>query len=150
MGMSRRNKMKVKEGDKVRVHYTGTLEDGTVFDSSEGGEPLEFQVGSGQIIEGFESGIMGMEEGEQRKLSVPPEKAYGPRRDDLVGKLPTDQVKDLDLQPGSNVQVQTKQGDVIKAKVVEVADDGVLVDINHPLAGETMNFDVKLVGLDRE
>ncbi|MFQ5837427.1 MAG: peptidylprolyl isomerase [Thermoplasmata archaeon] len=141
--------MKVREGDKVRVHYKGTLEDGTVFDSSEGGEPLEFEVGTGKIIEGFEKGIMGMEEGEERQLSVPPEKAYGPHRDDMVGKLPAEQTANLDVQPGSEIQVQTKQGEVIKARVIQVVEDGVIVDTNHPLAGETLNFEVKLIGLER-
>lgn len=141
--------MKVREGDKVRVHYKGTLEDGTVFDSSEGGEPLEFEVGTGKIIEGLEKGIMGMEEGEERQLSVPPEKAYGPHRDDMVGKLPAEQTANLDVQPGSEIQVQTKQGEVIKARVIQVVEDGVIVDTNHPLAGETLNFEVKLIGLER-
>lgn len=141
--------MKVKNGDKVRVHYKGTLEDGTVFDSSEGGEPLEFEVGASQIIEGFETGILGMTEGEERELSIPPEEAYGLRRDDLVGKLPAEQVKDLDVEPGSSIQVQTKEGESISAKVVQVTEEGVIVDINHPLAGETLNFEVRLVGLER-
>ncbi len=93
---------------------------------------------------------MGMEEGEEKQLSVPPEEAYGPHREEMVGKLPAEQVRDLDVQPGSTIQVQTKQGEVIKAKVVRVVEDGVVVDINHPLAGETLNFEVSLVGLERE
>lgn len=142
--------MKVRKGDRVKVHYEGTLEDGTIFDSSEGGEPLEFEVGAGQIIEGFERGVMGMEEGEEKQPSVPPEKAYGPHREEMVGKLPAEQVRDLDVQPGSTIQVQTNQGEVITAKVVRVVEDGFVVDINHPLAGETLNFEVRLVGLERE
>lgn len=141
--------MKVKKGDKVRVHYKGTLKDGTVFDSSEGADPLEFQVGSGQIIEGFEAGIIGMQEGEERQLSLPPEEAYGPHREDLVGKLPSEQVGELELKAGADIQVQMKPGEVVPAKVVEVADDGVVVDINHPLAGETLDFEVTLVALER-
>ena len=75
-------------------------------------------MGTGQIIEGFEKGVMGMEEGEEKQVSLPPEKAYGPYREDMVGKLPTEQVRDLNVQPGSTIQVQTKQGEVVKAKVV--------------------------------
>ncbi|MFQ5658095.1 MAG: peptidylprolyl isomerase [Candidatus Methylomirabilales bacterium] len=141
--------MKARQRDKVRVHYKGTLEDGTVFDSSEGREPLEFEVGAGQVIEGFEKGVMGMKEGEEKQLSLPPEKAYGPHREDRVGKLPKEQVPDPNVQPGSSIQVQTKEGGLIQAKVLQVEEDGVVVDINHPLAGKTLNFEVRLVGLER-
>lgn len=141
--------MKARKRDKVKVHYRGTLEDGTVFDSSEGREPLEFEIGAGEVIEGFEKGVMGMEEGEEKQLSLPPEKAYGPHREDRVGKLPKEQVREPDVQPGSSIQIQTKEGGVIQASVVQVVEDGVVVDINHPLAGETLNFEVKLVGLER-
>jgi peptidylprolyl isomerase len=141
--------MNVKEGDKVKVHYKGALEDGTVFDSSEGREPLAFEVGTGQVIQGFERGVLGMKEGEVKQLSLPPEEAYGQHRKEMIGKLPMEQVRDPGIKPGSNIQVQTEQGEVIDAKVVQVAEDGVVVDINHPLAGETLIFEVTLVGLER-
>ncbi len=141
--------MNVRNGDRVQVHYKGTLEDGTVFDSSEGREPLEFEVGAGQIIEGFEAGVLDMEEGEEKQFSLPPEKAYGPRREELVGKLPKAQVGDADVEPGSRIQLQTQQGEVLSAQVVEVREDSVVIDMNHPLAGETLSFDVKVVGLER-
>lgn len=140
--------MRVRSGDKVQVHYEGSLEDGRVFDSSEGREPLAFEVGAGQVIEGFEEGVMGMEKGEKKELSLPPAKAYGPHRDDLVGKLPTNQLGDL--EPGSDIQIRTEEGEVVTAKVLQVAEDGVVFDINHPLAGQTLNFNVTLVGLERE
>jgi peptidylprolyl isomerase len=141
--------MKVKKGDKVKVHYTGTLEDGTVFDTSEGGDPLEFEVGSGQIIEGFEKGVLGMEKGEEKSFTVPPEDAYGPHRKELVGKLPRKQVEGFDVKVGSVLQLETKDGEVFEANVTKVEEDGITVDLNHPLAGKALNFKVQLVGLER-
>lgn len=141
--------MKVKKGDKVKVHYTGTLEDGSVFDTSEGGDPLEFEVGSGQIIEGFEKCIIGMEEGEEKSFTVPPEEAYGPHRKELVGKLPKEQVAGFDVKVGSVLQLETKDGEVFEANVTKVEEDGITVDLNHPLAGQALNFKVKLVSLER-
>ncbi|MFQ5838294.1 MAG: peptidylprolyl isomerase [Thermoplasmata archaeon] len=141
--------MKVRKGDKVKVHYTGTLDDGTVFDSSEDGDPLEFEVGSGQIVEGFEKGIMGMQEGEEKTFIVPPEEAYGPHRQELVGKLPKEQVEGFDVKVGSVLQLETKDGEVFEANVMKVEKDGITVDLNHPLAGKALNFKTKLVGLER-
>lgn len=141
--------MKAEEGDKVSVHYKGTLEDGTVFDSSEGRDPLEFELGGGQIIEGFEKAILGMEKGEEKSFTVPSDSAYGPHRDDLVGKLPKEQIGDVDVQEGSVLQLETTEGETFEARVQGIEEDGVVVDMNHPLAGQDLNFDVTLVDVDR-
>lgn len=141
--------MKAKKGDKVKVHYKGSLENGTVFDTSEGADPLEFKIGSGQIIEGFEKGIVGMEEGEEKQFTVPADDAYGPRREDLVGQLPREQIGDLEVEVGSVLQLETKEGETFEATVQEVGKDNVTVDLNHPLAGKELNFEVTLVDVDR-
>lgn len=141
--------MKVRKGDKVKVHYKGTLESGDVFDSSEGNDPLEFEVGSGKIIEGFEEEVVGMEEGQEKSFQVPADKAYGPRRDDLVGKLPQEQVGDVEVKVGSTLRLETTDGEVFEAVVTKVEKDGVTVDLNHPLAGEDLNFEVKVVDHER-
>ncbi len=141
--------MKVRNGDKVSVDYKGTLEDGTVFDSSEGREPIEFRVGVGEVIKGLDKGVVGMAEGEEKRIRVPPEEAYGPRRDDLVGKIRSEQLAGADVKPGSVLPVRTPEGKAVEATVVEVSEDGVIVDLNHRLAGQTLNFEVRLVGLER-
>ncbi len=142
-------KLKVKNGDKVSVHYKGTLDDGTVFDSSEGANPLQFEVGSGAIIRGFESGVLGMKEGDEKTIRVPPEEAYGPRREELVGKLPKEQVGDVEVKVGQKLQLRTQGGETFQASVTKVEEDGVTVDLNHPLAGEPLNFELKLVAVER-
>ncbi len=142
--------MKVKKGDKVEIHYKGTLDNGDVFDSSEGGSPLAFEVGSGKIIEGFEEQVVGMAEGEEKSFQLPPEKAYGIRRDDLVGKLSPDQVGETDVKVGTTLRLETTDGEVFEANVTKVEKDGVTIDLNHPLAGENLNFEVKVVGHERQ
>lgn len=141
--------MKARKGDTVKVLYKGTLEDGTVFDASQEDAPLQFEVGSGQIIGGFEEAVLGMAKGEEKQFSVPPEEAYGPRREDLVGKLPREQLGEMEVEVGSVLKLETKDGDTFEASVQEVRDDGVVVDLNHPLAGQTLNFEVTLLELDR-
>lgn len=141
--------LKVKNGDKVSVHYKGSLDDGTVFDSSEGSDPLEFEVGSGAIIRGFENGVLGMEEGDEKTIRVPPDDAYGPRRGELVGKLPNEQIGDAEVEMGQKLQLQTKDGEAFQASVTKIEEDGVTVDLNHPLAGESLNFDLRLVTIER-
>ncbi len=141
--------LKVQNGDKVKVHYKGSLDDGTIFDSSEGSAPLEFEVGSGNIIQGFEAGVLGMEEGEEKTLRIPPEAAYGPHRDELVGRLPKEQVGDVDVQVGKILRLRTKDGEVFEGSVTKVEEDGVTLDLNHPLAGESLNFEIKLVAIEK-
>ncbi|WP_336056898.1 FKBP-type peptidyl-prolyl cis-trans isomerase [Nitratireductor sp. CH_MIT9313-5] len=135
-----------KSGDTVRVHYTGRLEDGTQFDSSEGRDPLQFQVGGGQIIPGLEKQIEGMNEGEKATVTVPADEAYGPRDERQVQTVPRSAFPaDLDLKMGASLQATTPEGRQIPLTVVGMSDDDVTVDANHPLAGHDLIFDVELV-----
>ena len=137
--------MTVKKGDKVKVHYTGTLDDGTEFDSSEKhGKPLEFEVGSGQVIKGFDDALMGMEKGEEKKVKLPPEQAYGDHNPDLVKKIPRDQIP-KEAKEGMMLGVTLPNSMQIPAKIVKMDDKEVTLDMNHPLAGKTLNFKLKLV-----
>jgi peptidylprolyl isomerase len=137
---------KAKKGDNVKVHYTGRLEDGTVFDSSHDREPLEFTLGEGQVIQGFETAVDGMAEGETKTTKIPAEEGYGDRREEMVielerGKVPSD------IQPevGQNLQIQLQNGEQLPVVVTAVEDEKVVIDANHPLAGKTLVFDIELV-----
>ena len=136
----------VREGDRVHVHYTGRLRDGQVFDSSEGGEPLEFQVGTGEVIKGFDDGVRGMSVGEQRTLEIAPAEAYGERVDALTREIPRDGIN-LDQEPtvGMNFELQLGDGNHIPITVTGVTESHITLDANHPLAGETLVFDITLV-----
>lgn len=135
-----------KTGDKVRIHYTGKLEDGTQFDTSRGREPLEFKLGDGAIIPGFEKAVDGMEPGQSKSVTVPPEEAYGERHDQLVQDVPkTALPEDIDPAVGMQLQSQTPDGQTMQLIVTEVSDEAITVDGNHPLAGKNLNFDIELV-----
>lgn len=134
-----------RSGDTVRVHYTGRLADGTVFDSSQGREPLEFTLGQGQVIPGFEQAITGMEPGGEQTVTIPSDQAYGERRGDLVFAVPRAQFPpDLDPQPGQQLQVQ-QGANVAVVTVHDVTDEAVTLDANHPLAGHDLTFELSLV-----
>ncbi len=138
-----------QSGDTVRVHYTGTLDDGTVFDSSRDGDPIEFQLGSGEVIDGFDRAVSGLEVGESREVELEPDDAYGERSDDLVidverGDLP----EDLDPEVGQTLAVEGADGEEMAAWVAEVGEEAITVDLNHPLAGRTLVFEVELVGIE--
>jgi peptidylprolyl isomerase len=136
----------VKPGDTVRIHYTGTLSDGTTFDSSQGREPLQFTVGSGQIIPGLDRAIPGMNVGETKTVTVPAAEAYGDRNPDGVQTVPRAQVPDhIPLDPGTQLQVQTGDGRTLPVTVTEVTAEEVVLDANHPLAGKDLTFEVELV-----
>jgi peptidylprolyl isomerase len=136
----------VKPGDTVRIHYTGTLSDGTTFDSSQGREPLQFTVGSGQIIPGLDRAIPGMNVGETKTVTVPAAEAYGDRNPDGVQSVPRAQVPDhIPLDPGTQLQVQTGDGRTLPVTVTEVTTEVVVLDANHPLAGKDLTFEVELV-----
>ncbi len=136
----------VKAGDTVRIHYTGTLADGTTFDSSEGRDPLEFTVGSGQIIPGLDAALPGMEVGEQKKVEVAPDAAYGQKDPEAVQPVPRTDIPDhIPLDIGTQLQVQDGSGRVAQVQVAEVTDETVVLDMNHPLAGENLTFDIELV-----
>lgn len=135
-----------QDGDTVTVHYTGRLPDGEVFDSSEGGEPLEFTLGEGQLIPGFEQGVRGMEAGQTATLNIPAEEGYGPRREDLVFEMPLDELPpDLELEVGMQVQVGDPGGPPTIFTVVDLTDTTVTLDANHRLAGEDLVFDIEVV-----
>jgi peptidylprolyl isomerase len=136
----------VKSGDTVRVHYTGTLTDGQTFDSSEGKDPLEFTVGSGQIIPGLDSAVEGMAVGDKKTVEVPVDQAYGQPDPNAQQAVPrTDIPEDIPLDLGTQLQVQTPQGQVMPVTVVEVTDEQVVLDANHPLAGKDLTFAIEVV-----
>lgn len=138
---------KVEKGDTVQIHYTGKLDDGTVFDTSEGRDPIEFKVGDGEVIAGFDAAVEGMTPGEEKSFTLPAAEAYGPVMEELVLTVPKDQLPDgLEPQPGQMLQMQTPQGQVFQVTVVEVRDDELVLDANHPLAGKDLTFDIKVVG----
>lgn len=135
-------------GDTVRIHYTGTLTDGTKFDSSIGRDPLEFQLGSGQIIPGLDNAIQGMSVGETGQVTIPAAEAYGPHNPEAVQKVPrADIPAEIDLAPGLTLNAQRPDGQAMPVKVVEVTEAEVTLDANHPLAGEDLTFDVELVAV---
>lgn len=135
-----------KAGDTVRIHYTGTLDDGSVFDSSQGRDPLQFTVGSGEIIPGLDSAIQGMAQGEEKTVTVPSAEAYGPHDPAGRQEVPRAQVPDnIPLDPGTALQVSRADGSVIPVTVAEVTEEVVVLDTNHPLAGKDLTFQVALV-----
>ncbi|MCL7488401.1 MAG: peptidylprolyl isomerase [Desulfobulbaceae bacterium] len=135
-----------KQGDTVHVHYTGTLNDGTVFDSSAGREPLSFTIGNGQVIPGFEEAVVGMDMNEKKSVTIPVDKAYGPRNDELVLTVPRDQVPpDINPEVGQKLQMQGPGDNPVVVEVTEVADEHIKLDANPPLAGKELVFDIELV-----
>ena len=135
-----------KSGDTVKIHYTGTLDDGTQFDSSAGREPLQFTVGSGQVIPGFDEAVEGMAVGDKKSVNIEPEQAYGPRHEQMIQEVPKSALPD-DLEPevGMGLQAQGPDGKALQLTVTEVSDETITVDGNHPLAGKALNFDIELV-----
>lgn len=139
----------MKSGDKVKIEYKGTLKDGTVFDSSEKqGKPLEFEIGAQQVIQGFEDAIKTMKQGEEKKITLEPKDAYGEHDERLIKSIPRDQLpKDQEPKEGMVLLVTLPNKQQIPAVITKVENDNVTIDINHPLAGKTLNFDLKLVGV---
>lgn len=134
------------KGSTVKVHYTGKLKDGTVFDSSENREPLEFTLGDGNMIKGFDTAVQGMEVGEDKSVTIPSDEAYGPKREDMMIDVPIEQVPaDIKPQVGMDLSVQNQQGQPVPVKVIHVDTEKITLDANHPLAGEDLVFDLKLV-----
>ncbi len=133
-------------GDKVKVHYQGSLEDGTVFDSSRERDPLEFTIGQGSIISGFENAINGMSEGETKKISITSEDAYGSYNNDLIVTVNKSQIPDhIDPEIGMILKVGLHSGSVQNFTIHDMADDTVTIDGNHPLAGKDLTFEIELV-----
>jgi peptidylprolyl isomerase len=132
------------QGDTVRVHYTGTLDDGTVFDSSEGRDPLEFTIGSNTVIPGFESAVVGLTVGESTRVVIGPEDAYGPRLDGKVVVVERSRLPDEpEPEPGMVLQAHGPDGTILLT-ITDVADDQVTLDGNHPLAGQQLTFEIEL------
>lgn len=135
-----------KDGDTVKVHYTGTLENGEVFGTTKDGEPLELTLASGKIIPGFEKGITGMEVGDTKTITVPPGEAYGPRRKELIVDIKkTDLPEDITPAIGKQLQIRQKDGNPIEVTITDMDEDTVTLDANHPLAGNTLLFEVELL-----
>ena len=139
--------MPVKEGDKIKVEYTGTFEDGTVFDSSENyGKPLEFEIGKGMVVPGFEKAVIGMEKDEEKEITITPEDGYGQPNPQLVQKVPKEKLpKEQEPKEGMFLAINTPDGQKIPAQIKAVDDKEVTIDLNHPLAGKTLNFKIKIV-----
>jgi peptidylprolyl isomerase len=136
----------VQSGDTVRVHYHGRLTDGTTFDSSEGRDPLEFQVGSGMVIAGFDNGVMGMSVGDKKTVNIGVDDAYGPKNPEMIIEFPRDQVPEgMPLEKGMRLNLNNSAGQVVPVVITEVRDEAVMLDANHPLAGEDLVFDIELV-----
>jgi FKBP-type peptidyl-prolyl cis-trans isomerase 2 len=138
----------VKNGDTVRVHYHGKLKDGSTFDSSEGREPLEFTVGNGQVIKGFDDAVIDMNVGDKITVEIPVENAYGERNDDMMMEYPvSDFPADMKPEVGMELNMSDNQGNVFPVVIAEVLDDSVVLDANHPLAGEDLIFEIELVSI---
>jgi peptidylprolyl isomerase len=139
----------VKNGDTVHIHYTGKLTDGSVFDSSEGREPLEFTVGSGQVIAGMDAGLLDMTVGEKKTLEIACADGYGPINPEARQDIPREGIpEDIPLELGTQLQMQSPEGHVLPVTVVEVTDATVTLDANHFLAGKDLVFDIELVSIN--
>jgi FKBP-type peptidyl-prolyl cis-trans isomerase 2 len=138
-----------KKGDTVKVHYHGRLTDGSTFDSSEGRQPLEFEVGSGMVINGFDNGVIGMTKGEKKTINIPVEDAYGPKQDDLFMEFPKDRFpENMEPEVGMQLNMSNASGQNFPVVIAEVKEDAVILDANHPLAGQELVFDIELVEIE--
>ncbi len=140
---------KAKKGDKVAVHYTGKLTDGTVFDSSEGREPLAFELGAGMMIKGFDVAVDGMAVGEKVTAEIPAADAYGEANEELIFDIPKSNFPpDLNPEAGQQLAMSQPNGQQVPVKVKEVKDESIVIDANHDLAGKDLVFDIELVSID--
>lgn len=134
-----------KKGDKVKINYTGKLDDGTVFDTSDGREPLEFTLGNKQVIPGFEEAVLGMEQGESKSFTIESDQAYGPHRDENVMTVA---LKDLNLdfnpKKGDHLTLQRSDGQQLTVRVADINESQITLDANHPLCGKALTFDITL------
>lgn len=139
----------VEKGTKIKVHYKGTLEDGTEFDNSKNrGSTLDFEVGAGLMIKGFDENVVGMGEGEVRTFTLAPEDAYGPIHEEAYRLFPKEAFGDNDIEVGGVVEGNNGQGQPMMARIANISDDGVLLDLNHPLAGKNLTFEVELIEIE--
>jgi peptidylprolyl isomerase len=139
---------KVENGKFVSVNYKGTLENGDIFDTTEGCQPMELQMGSGQVIKGFEDAILGMSLNDKKVFTLDPEDAYGHRLEDYVQTIPRKEMPaDMKLEQGDFIGIQTPDGRQIPAKIKQLDDDKMVLDLNHPLAGMALTFEIEVVGI---
>lgn len=139
----------VEKGTKIKVHYKGTLDDGTEFDNSKNrGSTLDFQVGAGMMIKGFDENVVGMGEGEVRTFTLAPEEAYGPIHEEAYRLFPKEAFGDNDIEVGGVVEGNNGQGQPMMARIANISDEGVLLDLNHPLAGKDLTFEVELIEIE--
>ena len=138
-----------QNGDKVKVHYHGRLRTGETFDSSEGRDPLEFEVGAGQMIKGFDEGVKGMQVGDKKTVEIDASDAYGQREDGNMIEFPKDQFPtDMKPEEGMQLMLSNDQGQQFPVQVAEVKEDSVVLDANHPLAGQDLIFDIEMVNIE--
>jgi len=138
-----------KSGDKVKVHYQGRLTNGETFDSSEGRAPLEFEVGGGMVIKGFDEGVAGMKVGEKKTVNIPFDEAYGPRNPEMLVEFPREKFpKDMELEVGMPLMMNNGADQQFQVVVTEIKEDVVILDANHPLAGQDLVFDIELVEIE--
>ena len=141
--------MVVEKGNKVKVKYTGCLEDGTIFDKSKAGEPLEFTVGDGQIIPGFDKAVEGMELNEEKKVTIEQEDAYGKRDENLKKEFPKNSLpENFEPEKGMVISLQDQNGRTIPGTIIDITENSIDIDLNHPLAGEDLTFDIMVVGIE--
>lgn len=139
----------VQNGDKVRVHYHGKLRSGETFDTSQGRDPLEFTVGSGQVIPGFDQGVMGMQPGEKKTVEIPVDQAYGPKAEEMMLEFPKTQFPEgMNPEVGMQLGLSDNTGQSHTVRVAEIREESVILDANHPLAGEDLIFDIELVEVE--
>ncbi len=137
-----------QQGNTVKVHYTGRLTDGTVFDSSAGREPLEFTIGSGMVIKGFDDGVTNMKIGEKKTVEIPVNEAYGPANPEMIMEFPKTQLpEDMPLEIGAMLQMSDQSGNVFPVVLSEIKEETVMIDANHSLAGKDLIFDLELVAI---
>jgi peptidylprolyl isomerase len=139
----------VERGNIIKMHYTAKIDD-RVVDTTLNRGPVEFRVGEGQVLQGLDEAVVGLEKGEKKTVIIPPEKAYGRRREDLVGKISRDRFGGIPLEhvrEGTIVKLRTEQGEIRLATIVRVEEDDVTLDFNHPLAGQTIKFEIEIVDI---
>lgn len=142
---------KVEENDTIKIHYKGKFTSGEVFDSSENKDPLEFQVGSGKIIPGLEEAVIGMEKDEEKEVTIPKDKAYGDRNEELLKEIPKSSLpENVTPKVGMELQAKNSQGKQIPVTIAKVGDENIIIDANHPLSGHDLIFEIKLVGINDE
>ena len=135
-----------QSGDTVKIHYTGSLDNGTEFDSSAGKEPLQFTVGTGQLISGLDKAVEGMTVGEKKTVNVEPADAYGPRQEQMVSEVPKSALPpDIEPEVGMGLQTKGQDGQDLQLTITEVGEETITVDANHPLAGKPLNFEIELM-----